>query len=177
MHCIAIEPGHLLWSSSIALPTDENTEIKSAPVVNDDMGIVVAGTHGGAAAGLSTLDGHLLWRLQLPGAIFAAPLLVPRSDEMSLGQQRETQVMFTSLSYADLEVCLLDAGPGGLQILLQLADPRGLSEFCCCHTSMMENVLQFLRTSQARPKNFGLCGWPHQSSRLSSWMRWHPCWW
>eukprot|EP00439_Symbiodinium_sp_Y106_P083048 s2032_g22.t2 len=82
MHCIAIEPGHLLWSSSIALPTDENTEIKSAPVVNDDMGIVVAGTHGGAAAGLSTLDGHLLWRLQLPGAIFAAPLLVPRSDEM-----------------------------------------------------------------------------------------------
>ncbi|CAE7475803.1 unnamed protein product [Symbiodinium sp. CCMP2592] len=82
MHCIAIESGHLLWSSSIALPTDENTEIKSAPVVHDDMGIVVAGTHGGAAAGLSALNGHLLWRLQLPGAIFAAPLLVPRSDEM-----------------------------------------------------------------------------------------------
>ncbi|CAE7772057.1 Aasdh [Symbiodinium sp. CCMP2456] len=81
MHCIAIESGHLLWSSSIALPADENTEIKSAPVVHDDLGIVVAGTHGGVAAALS-LDGHLLWRLQLPGAIFAAPLLAPSSGEM-----------------------------------------------------------------------------------------------
>ena len=146
MHCIAIESGHLLWSSSIALPADENTEIKSAPVVHDDLGIVVAGTHGGAAAALS-LDGHLLWRLQLPGAIFAAPLLVPSSGEMSLGQQRGTHV-FTSLA-AELEVRLLDEGPGSLQVLLPFADQRGLSQFCC-HTSMVENILQLLRTSPAR---------------------------
>ena len=82
MHCVDVKSGALRWSSSVALPTDENTEIKSAPVILDEAGIVIAGTHGGTAAAMSALDGLLLWRLHLPGAIFSTPLLVPDTGEL-----------------------------------------------------------------------------------------------
>ena len=85
MHCLDLESGSLRWSSSVSLPTDANTEIKSAPLVDSEAGIALTGTHGGTVAAFSACAGHLLWRLRLPGAIFATPLLMPARGEMSLG--------------------------------------------------------------------------------------------
>ena len=76
LHSVELLSGSLLWSKSVS-----SSEIKGAPLVTHDVAIV--GTHGGQVLGLSASHGALLWRLRLPGAVFATPAL--RETAMTLG--------------------------------------------------------------------------------------------
>lgn len=76
LHCVEIESGSLLWSCRVS-PSDRDLEIKGAPVVVDD--VVIVGTHGGSVVGVDAGRGEPLWRLRLPGAVFASPALDGRA--------------------------------------------------------------------------------------------------